>query len=249
MNISDRAKIILSVVFLTGSIVWFAVDSYPDEVDAFIVSLKSAVLPSENSDQPIDPLQIDSKSSVKTDSVRKAKNLKGDAGDGAVLNLEAPGGLEMLGDELLEDSLWEEGILRSRPEGVRSGRAVLDALSEIDSWSPIETGYNAARLKIFLRYPKLWVRLSALAFAMKAKAISEQEEIRLARIVTLKYRENPSQIGRFLKRYERKDPELFQRISKRLGGPSSGSTPDEPDVNEFIDLDPDDTEDGENDAS
>lgn len=222
MNISDRTKIFLSVIFLTGSVAWFILDSYPDEVDSFIVSLKSAVLPSGNKDRTFDPLNTLAQGNTKKDKKRQAKGLPADDADGGVLNLESAGGLELLGDELLEDSLWEEGILRSKPDGVRSGRAVLEALGEIDSWSPIETGYNSARLKIYLRYPKLWVRLSALAFAIKAKAVSEQEEIRLARILTLKFRDNPTQITRFLKRYERKDPDLFQKLNKRLGtGPAS----------------------------
>jgi hypothetical protein len=196
-------------------------DSYPEEVDAFIVSLKSTLMPENQNPNSSEPLQASGQLTEKKPKKRDGTSSNSDIDDGSILNLEATGGLEMLGDELLEDSLWEEGILRSKPDGVRSGQAVLDALNEIDGWSPIETGYNPSRLKIFLRYPKLWVRLSALAFAMKAKAVSEQEEGKLARIITLKFRDNPTQITRFLKRYERKDPELFQKLSKRFSGPSA----------------------------
>ncbi len=222
-KLSERTKITLSVLFMTLAGLWFVVDTYPEEFDRFVVEMKSTILPPESTDEdavPLDPIVP----KPKKDKLTAKKPAEDDLG---LLNLEEPGGLELLGDELVEDSLWEEGILRSRPEGIRSGQAVLDALQEIDSWSPIETGYNPARLKLFLRYPKLWVRVSAFAFAVKAKALDAQDQSRLARIITLKYRDNPTQIVRFLKRYERKDPELFEKLSKALV--KSGSpAPEEP---------------------
>jgi hypothetical protein len=222
-KLSERTKITLSFVFLTIAGVWFVADTYPEEFGRFIVEMKSTILPPESTDEdavPLDPVV----QKPKTNKLSAKKPAEDDSG---LLNLEDAGGLELLGDELVEDSLWEEGILRSRPEGIRSGQSVLDALQEIDGWSPIETGYNPVRLKLFLRYPKLWVRVSAFAFAVKAKALNAQDESRLARIITLKYRDNPTQIVRFLKRYERKDPELFEKLSKVLV--KSGSpAPEEP---------------------
>jgi hypothetical protein len=164
-----------------------------------------------------------------------AENSSGDKRGGSAkrdvaepgLDLETPVGLELLGDELVEDSLWEEGVLRSRAEGVRSGQAVLDALAEIEGWTPIENGYNQARLAMYLRYPKLWVRLSAYAFALRAKVLSSDNEARLARLIALKHRDNPAQIHRFLTRYERKDPALFEELKKKFVQPEA-SAPEEP---------------------
>ena len=126
---------------------------------------------------------------------------------------------DKIGEDLMEDRLWEEGIARSRVEGVRSGKAVLEALAEIDTWSPVENGYNTEKLSIYLRYPKIWVRLSAFAFALKAHALTEKQEQKISRLIALKSRENPGQVRRFLKRYERRDPELFELLMDSLVEP------------------------------
>lgn len=141
--------------------------------------------------------------------------------NGAVLadeTLDLSGGdnLDLLGEELMEDRLWEEGITRSGKEGVRSGAAVLDALAEIEGWTPVENGYNPTKLGVYMRHPKLWVRMSAFAFALKAGTLDERQSKKAARLIALKSRENPSQVSRFLKRYERKDPELFELLLNHL---------------------------------
>lgn len=123
---------------------------------------------------------------------------------------------EELNEDLMEDKLWEDGILRSQPKGVRSGLAVLDALKEMDDWTPVKGGFSEAKLAVYLRHPKLWVRLAAFGFALKSEALNEEQESKMARLITLKGRDNPSQVRRFLTRYEESDPELFQRMMQRL---------------------------------
>lgn len=135
------------------------------------------------------------------------------------LNLNAGGNLEELGEDLMEDRLWEERIASSRSDGVRSGNAVLEALAEIDSWSPVEAGYSPHKLSIYLRYPKIWVRVSAFAFALKASALTDKQEQKMSRLIILKSRGNPTQVQRFLMRYERRDPELFKLLMDRLVEP------------------------------
>lgn len=144
------------------------------------------------------------------------------------LNLNTGGTLLELEDMLLEDRLWEEGIARSREPGVRSGQAVLDALAEISSWSPLEEGYNQEKLNMYLRNPKIWVRLSAFAFALKAGALSEKQIVTMTRLIELKTLSNPTQVRRFLTRYERTDPELYGILMDRLiyrKAPSSKDSP------------------------
>ena len=132
------------------------------------------------------------------------------------LNLNTGGTLQELEDTLLEDRLWEEGIARSREPGVRSGAAVLEALAEIAAWSPIEEGYNSEKLNMYLRNPKLWVRLSAFAFALKAGALSDKQIVTMTRLIELKTLSNPAQVRRFLTRYQRTDPELYGMLMDRL---------------------------------
>lgn len=132
------------------------------------------------------------------------------------LNLNTGGTLQELEDTLLEDKLWEEGIARSREPGVRSGAAVLEALAEIASWSPVEEGYSPEKLSMYLRNPKIWVRLSAFAFALKAGALSDKQIVTMARLIELKTLANPAQVRRFLTRYERTDPELYGVLMDRL---------------------------------
>ncbi|MBM3382543.1 MAG: hypothetical protein FJY29_08910 [Betaproteobacteria bacterium] len=132
------------------------------------------------------------------------------------LDLSGGDNLDLLSEELMEDRLWEEGISRSGREGVRSGAAVLDALAEIEGWTPVESGYNATKLSVYMRHPKLWVRMGAFAFALKAGSLDEKQTKKAARLIALKSRENPSQVSRFLKRYERKDPELFKLLLNHL---------------------------------
>lgn len=217
-------KIALASFFVAGALGFSATVFFPDEVDKLTLQLKSLWEPT--GDAVYEPPIADSASGDK--KVGLAKRDVAQPG----LDLEAPVGLDLLGDELVEDSLWEEGVLRSRSEDVRSGQAVLDALAEIDGWSPAENGYNPTRLAMYLRYPKLWVRLSAYAFALRAKVLSSENEARLARLIALKHRDNPTQIHRFLMRYERKDPDLFQQLKKKFGQPEL-SAPEEP-----ITLDP-----------
>lgn len=143
------------------------------------------------------------------------------------LNLNTGGTLQELEDTLLEDRLWEESIARSREPGVRSGQQVLDALAEISSWSPIDEGYNQERLNLYLRNPKIWVRLSAFAFALKAGALSDKQIVTMTRLIDLKTHSNPSQVRRFLTRYQRSDPELYQDLMDRLIL-RRGALPDEP---------------------
>lgn len=150
-----------------------------------------------------------------------------------LIDLNKSEGQDELSEELMEDGLWEEGILSMRQEGVRSGKAVLEALAEIDNWSPVEGGYDLGKLQMYLRYPKLWVRLSAFAFALKAKVLDDMQETKMAQLITHKTRENPFQVRRFLQRYVDKDPELFQILTARLlEGKSASEEPPPPEVKE-----------------
>jgi hypothetical protein len=212
-------KTALASFLIVGSIGFCATVFFPDEVDNLTLKLNSLWEP--NGDAVYEPPIAENSSGDK-----RGGSAKRDVAEPG-LDLETPVGLELLGDELVEDSLWEEGVLRSRAEGVRSGQAVLDALAEIEGWTPIENGYNQARLAMYLRYPKLWVRLSAYAFALRAKVLSSDNEARLARLIALKHRDNPAQIHRFLTRYERKDPALFEELKKKFVQPEA-SAPEEP---------------------
>lgn len=197
---------------------------FPDLSSDVTVQLKSLWSPTDEASMS-SPTPSES-AGTSPNGKSKKEGLGSDAGS-PVLDLSAPSGLSMLSEDLLEDSLWEENVVRSRPEGMRSGQAVLDAIAEIEAWSPIENGYSPERLTVYLRYPKLWVRLTAYAFALKAKVLSESEEVKLARLITLKNRDNPHQVRRFLTRYERKDPALFQQLMKRLV-PADSSPTEEP---------------------
>lgn len=203
-----QTKLVVASIVAVASVGSLVAIMFPDEFDQLTVQLNSLWHPPiEEFTETTEPIK---------ENKKKLSNIKNKSPELTPLNLEGSVGLDLLGEELVEDSLWEEGILRSRPEGVRSGQAVLDALNEIEGWSPIENGYNSSRLKMYLRYPKLWVRLSAYAFALKAKVLSPSDETRLARLITLKHRDNPHQVERFLTRYERKDPTLFEQLKKRL---------------------------------
>ena len=222
MNLAKENKLkpVLAIFAAVASVTFLALTVLdPATLQQLEVSMHSLWQNSDPMSSPDDSsLGLQKKPKSASSKLKQAALL-----DSAVepLNLDVEGGLEQLGDELMEDRLWEEGILRSRTDGVRSGQAVLDALAEIEAWSPIESGYNQMRLKMFLRYPKLWVRLAAYAFALKAKAISEKQEVKLARLITLKSRDNPLQVKRFLTRYERKDPDLYRALVGRLLQPTS----------------------------
>jgi hypothetical protein len=64
----------------------------------------------------------------------------------------------------------------------------------------------------------------------KAKVLSPGEESRLARLITLKNRDNPAQISRFLLRYERKDPNLYEQLQKRLVQPNEQNLEEPPEL-------------------
>jgi hypothetical protein len=205
---------VASLVYLAST--WFDVDVF----QKLQVSLSSLWNDPQNSN-------FGSGSDFQTEISPKSSKKASDSGKNdkqgldEPLNLNAGGNLEELGEDLMEDRLWEEGIARSRSEGVRSGNAVLEALAEIDSWSPVEAGYNPLKLSIYLRYPKIWVRLSAFAFALKARALTDKQEQKISRLITLKSRDNPAQVRRFLMRYERRDPELFELLMDRLVEPDT----------------------------
>ncbi|NBW82110.1 hypothetical protein EBR21_10205 [bacterium] len=208
MKVNERVKMVVSIVAVVGSFAFLAQTLFPEEGEQLLLQMRSMW------DNVLNPENANSQTPGSTKKRDRNKDKVGARGD--TLNIESSVELESLSDEMVEDSLWEEGINRSRPEGVRSGQAVLEALNEIEGWSPIDNGYNPARLRMYLRYPKLWVRLSAYAFALKARVFNPGEESRLARLITLKNRDNPAQISRFLLRYERKDPALFEQLQKRL---------------------------------
>jgi hypothetical protein len=222
MKKNERAKMVVSIVAVVVSFAFLAQTLFPDEGDQLLLKLQSMW------DTALHPENSDTQTFSTTKKRDRSKDNVGASGE--TLNLESSVGLESLSDEMVEDSLWEEGINRARPEGVRSGQAVLEALNEIEGWSPIENGYNANRLRMYLRYPKLWVRLSAFAFALKAKVLSPGEESRLARLITLKNRDNPAQISRFLLRYERKDPNLYEQLQKRLVQPNEQNLEEPPEL-------------------
>jgi hypothetical protein len=172
------------------------------------VSLSTAPDPQDMGGRPVQP-----EKSAKKGRHHDASTEEHDSdSDDVLLSVN----FEELNEDLMEDRLWEDGILRSQPKGVRSGVAVLDALKEIDDWTPVKGGYSEAKLAVFLRHPKLWVRLGAFAFALKAQVLNEKQEAKIARLITLKSRENPFQLRRFLTRYEDADPSLFQRLMERL---------------------------------
>lgn len=213
MSKESPAKIAFAGVFLVGALVFAASSIFDIDVGAKLSSLWS-----DSPEQMSFGNGMDGENEIPLPKRNRQERSTAQSSESQdePLNLDAGGHLEELGEELMEDRLWEEGILGSRPEGVRSGKAVLEALSEIENWSPMEGGYNPTKLFIYLRHPKLWVRLSAFAFAIKAKALDEKQETKMARLITLKSRENPFQVKRFLLRYERKDPELYGQLLERL---------------------------------
>ncbi|MFZ9519501.1 MAG: hypothetical protein ACO3A4_03395 [Silvanigrellaceae bacterium] len=220
MKKNEGIKLAVAIVAAVASLALLAQSFFPEGGDSVLLEFRSMW------DSVMNPESSESQADLPRK--KKDKNKDGQTDNVSGSNSDSPVELEALTDEMVEDSLWEEGINRARPDGVRSGQAVLDALNEIEGWSPIENGYNPNRLKMYLRYPKLWVRLSAYAFALKAKVLTPAEETRLARLITLKQRDNPAQISRFLLRYERKDPTLFEQLQKRLvqtGLPASEDPP------------------------
>jgi hypothetical protein len=198
-----------SLAFLVAS--FYGVDSF-EKLNTTLNSFWSDSVP--NADVPGSQFASEILNKNETKPEKSVKN--GSLLAEETLDLSGEDNLDLLGEELMEDRLWEEGIARSGKEGVRSGAAVLDALAEIEGWTPVESGYNQTKLAVYLRHPKLWVRVSAFAFALKAGTLDEKQTKKAARLIALKSRENPSQVQRFLKRYERRDPELFELLMNHL---------------------------------
>lgn len=215
----DSLKNAVSASMFLATIAVFAFWGLPEETEQALVKLKS--LWGHSDDVPLHSYsEGGNQNKVTASSLPKAKGV---AEKNAHASLE-----KFLGPDLESDLLLDSSPLSLKKDGARGGQAVLDALTEIENWTPSEGGYDAHRLKLFLRYPKLWVRVSAYAFALKAKIVKPDEAEKLAQFIRAEYRQNVSQLSRFLTRYERKDHELFEQLKRRLVLPESSVPKDVP---------------------
>jgi hypothetical protein len=210
----EPVKIIASIVLLIASLGVMINSFWPQESQQLVVKLKSLwpLSDDNHSQSPENPQDV---SSVPETTVNNM------TGDGSI-SKDAPtvqsdeNQSSLLAEELFLESISAEEILLSQPAGVRSGQGVLDALGEIESWSSVEGGFNPERLRLYLRYPKLWVQISAFAFALKSKSLNSTEEAKTVQLIRDKSKINPSQVSRFLLRYQSKDPALFEELKHRL---------------------------------
>lgn len=94
-------------------------------------------------------------------------------------------------------------------------RPVWEAMEEIETWYAAPEGVEQSRLYSYLHHRKLWVRLTALQFAL-GEGIIEDALLSEARRQIIQG-ERHSQVRRFLQRVAAVDPELHFEMLSFLG--------------------------------